>query len=81
MPPLQARRELRRTSLLGTSVNKESRKGPQPRRTLSFPLFPPLTTCFLLYWEELEELRMQSFEEALRDGLNEFIARGLWQRS
>jgi hypothetical protein len=30
---------------------------------------------FLLQWEELEEPRMQTFEETLRDGLKEFIKR------
>ena len=58
-----------------TPVNKDKKEGPQPRRTRPFPLFPPLSACFLLSWEELEELRMQSFEEALRDGRKEFIFR------
>src|SRR5215216_305955 len=36
---------------------------------------PPFSACFLLFSEELHELRMQTFEEALRDGRNEFIFR------
>src|SRR5215208_942476 len=67
--------ELRRIPIPRTPVNKDKKEGPQPRRPRPFPLFPPLSACFLLSWEELEELRMQPFEEALRDGRNEFIFR------
>src|SRR5215211_7478000 len=67
--------ELPRNPIPRTPVNKDKKEGPQPRRTRPFPLFPPLSACFLLSWDELHELRMQTFEAALRDGRNEFIFR------
>jgi hypothetical protein len=62
---------LPRTPLLGTWVNKDSRKDHSPVASTLPALSPLVVGEFCSYLRR--ELRMQTFEEALRYGLKEGI--------
>jgi hypothetical protein len=66
--------ELRRIPIPRTPVNKGMNKAHSPLGCYLYAA-PPFSACFLLVSEELRELRMQTCEEALRDGRSEFICR------
>src|SRR5215218_3346522 len=59
--------ELRRITIPGTRVNKGMNNAHSPLGCYLYAA-PPLSACFLLVSEELHPLRMQTCEEALRDG-------------
>jgi hypothetical protein len=66
--------EVRRIPIPRTPVNKGMNKAHSPLGCYLYAA-PPFSACFLLVSEELRELRMQTCEEALRDGRSEFICR------
>ena len=66
--------ELPRIPIPRTPVNKGMNKAHSPLGCYLYAA-PPFSACFLLVSEELLELRMQTCEEALRDGRSEFICR------
>src|SRR5829696_7928646 len=66
--------ELPRIPIPRTPVNKGMNKAHSPLGCYLYAA-PPLSACFLLVSEELHPLRMQTCEEALRDGRIEFISR------
>jgi hypothetical protein len=70
----QGSSELPRIPIPRTSVNKGMHKAHSPLALYLYAA-PPLSACFLLVSEELHPLRMQTCEEALRDGRSEFICR------
>jgi hypothetical protein len=70
----EVRSEVRRIPIPRTPVNKGMNKAHSPLGCYLYAA-PPFSACFLLVSEELRELRMQTCEEALRDGRSEFICR------
>ena len=67
--------EVRRIPIPRTPVNKVKKKGHSPVGLDPSHSSRPCRRVSSYLWEELEELRMQPFEEALRDGRYEFIFR------